>query len=39
MLNSGKARMLHIGAGHSNNCQMILKLFGYTLAAGLHQVS
>ena len=21
--------MLHIGAGHSNNCQKILKLFGY----------
>ena len=21
--------MLHIGAGHSNNCEMILKLFGY----------
>ena len=21
--------MLHIGAGHSNNCQIILKLFGY----------
>ena len=20
--------MLHIGAGHSNNCQIILKLFG-----------
>ena len=27
--NRGKARMLHIGAGHSNNCQIILKLFGY----------
>ena len=21
--------MLHIGAGHSNNCQIILKVFGY----------
>ena len=38
--NRGKDRvMLHIGAGHSNNCQMTLKLFGYTLAAGLHQVT
>ena len=38
--NMEKARvMLHIRAGHSNNCQMILKLFRYTLAAGLHQVS
>ena len=28
--NRGKARvMLHMGAGHSNNCQKILKLFGY----------
>ena len=30
----GKARrrvMLHIGAGHSNNCQIILKLFGYDI--------
>ena len=30
----GKARlrvMLHIGAGHSNNCQIILKLFGYNI--------
>ena len=27
--NRGKARvMLHIGAGHSNNSQIILKLFG-----------
>ena len=27
--NRGKARvMLHIGAGHSNNCQIKLKLFG-----------
>ena len=26
----GKAKvMLHIGAGHSNNCQIILKLFRY----------
>ena len=23
--------MLHIGAGHSNNCQIILKLFGYDI--------
>ena len=38
--NKGKARvMLHLGAGHSNNCQMIPELFGYTLAAGLHQVT
>ena len=30
--NRGKARaMLHIGAGHSNNCQIILKLFGYEI--------
>ena len=30
--NRGKARvMLHIGAGHSNNCQIILKLFGYDI--------
>ena len=30
--NTGKAReMLHTGAGHSNNCQIILKLFGYDL--------
>ena len=30
--NSGKVRvMLHIGVGHSNNCQIILKLFGYDL--------
>ena len=28
--NRGKTRvMLHIGAGHSNNCQVKLKLFGY----------
>ena len=28
----GKARMmLHIGAGHSNNCQITLKLFGYDI--------
>ena len=30
----GEARhrvMLHIGAGHSNNCQIILKLFGYDI--------
>ena len=27
-----KARvMLHIGAGHSNNCQIRLKLFGYDI--------
>ena len=30
--NRGKARlMLHMGAGHSNNCQIILKLFGYDI--------
>ena len=30
--NRGKARViLHIGTGHSNNCQMILKLFGYDI--------
>ena len=30
--NRRKARvMLHIGAGHSNNCQIILKLFGYDI--------
>ena len=30
--NRGKARlMLHIGAGHSNNCQRILKLLGYDI--------
>ena len=30
--NRGKARvMLHKGAGHSNNCQIILKLFGYDI--------
>ena len=30
--NRGKARvMLHIGAGHSNNCQIIIKLFGYDI--------
>ena len=30
--NKGKASvMLHIGAGHSNNCQIILKLFGYDI--------
>ena len=32
--NRGEARhrvMLHIGAGHSNNCQIILKLFGYDI--------
>ena len=23
--------MLHSGAGHSNNCQIILKLFGYDI--------
>ena len=23
--------MLHIGAGHSNNCQIWLKLFGYDI--------
>ena len=28
--NRGKTRvMLHIGAGHGNNCQIILELFGY----------
>ena len=30
--NKGKARvMLHIGTGHNNNCQIILKLFGYDI--------
>ena len=30
--NRGKARvMLHIGAGHSSNCQIILGLFGYNI--------
>ena len=30
--NRGKARvMLHKGAGHSNNCQIILELFGYDI--------
>ena len=30
--NRGKARvMLQIGAGHSNNCQVKLKLFGYDI--------
>ena len=30
--NRGKARvMLHVGAGHSNNCQIILKLFGHVI--------
>ena len=30
--NRGKARvMLRIGAGHSNNCQVKLKLFGYDI--------
>ena len=30
--NRGKALvMLHIGAGHRNNCQVILKLFGYDI--------
>ena len=30
--NSGKVGvMLHTGAGHSNNCQMILKSFGYDI--------
>ena len=23
--------MLHIGAGHKNNCQIVLKLFGYDI--------
>ena len=27
----GVGVMLHIGAGHSNNCQIILKLFGYDI--------
>ena len=32
VINRGKARvMLHIGAGHSNNCQIILKLFRYDI--------
>ena len=30
--NTGKARLiLLIGAGHTNNCQIILKLFGYDI--------
>ena len=30
--NKGKAgMMLHIGVGRSNNCQIILKLFGYDI--------
>ena len=30
--NRGKARvMLHMGAGHKNNCQIILNLFGYDM--------
>ena len=30
--NRGKARvMLHIGAGHGNNCQIIPQLFGYDI--------
>ena len=30
--NRGKVRViLHIGAGHMNNCQIILKLFGYDI--------
>ena len=30
--NRGKATvMLHIGAGHNNNCQIILKLFRYDI--------
>ena len=30
--NRGEARvMLHIEAGHSKNCQIILKLFGYDI--------
>ena len=30
--NRGKAGvLLHIGAGNSNNCQIILKLFGYDI--------
>ena len=30
--NRGKAMvMLHVGAGHSNNCQIVLKLFGYDI--------
>ena len=30
--NRGKARvMLYIVAGHSNNCQIMLKLFGYDI--------
>ena len=32
--NRGKARvMLHIGAGHINNCQIILQLFVYDMFA------
>ena len=30
--NRGKARvMLHIGAGHRNSCQIILRFFGYDI--------
>ena len=31
--NRGRAKVpvLHIGAGHTNNCQVILKLFGYEI--------
>ena len=30
--NRGKARvMLHIGAGHSNDCQIKLNIFGYDI--------
>ena len=29
----GKAKeMLHIGTGHTNNCKIILKLFGYDIS-------
>ena len=32
VINRGKARvMLHIGAGHSNNCQIICKFFVYDI--------
>ena len=36
--NRGKARvMLHIGAGRSNYCQIILKLFGYDIVCNILQ--
>ena len=29
--------MLHVGAGNSNNCQIILKLFGYDIFCNILQ--